>query len=113
MKKQLLTLFFLAFIPVCLMAHAPKKVVVSYDAATSTVKVIVTHPVSNVNTHFVQSIVITVDGKEVKTFNETKQENATTETVEVVLSGVKPGMTIEAVAKCNLMGSKKGKIAVK
>ena len=55
---------------------------------------------------------IKVDGKVVKTFTETEQENATSETVEVVLTGLKPGMKIEAEAKCNLMGSKKGKLTL-
>lgn len=112
MKKQILTLFFLAFIPVFLMAHAPQKVVVTHKAETSTVKVVVTHSVNNVKTHFIESIVIKVDGKVVKTFTETEQENATSETVEVVLTGLKPGMKIEAEAKCNLMGSKKGKLTL-
>ena len=63
--------------------------------------------------HYVKSIVITVDGKEVKQFTETKQENNETETVAVVLKNIKPGMKIEATAKCNIMGSKKGKLVTK
>ncbi len=112
MKKQFLVLFLFVLIPIFTMAHPPQKVVITYDKATSTVKVVITHPVNDVNTHFIKSVVIKVDGKEVKTFTETKQDATSTETVEVVLSGVKPGMKIEALATCNLMGSKKGKITV-
>lgn len=112
MKKQILTLFFLAFIPMFLMAHAPKKVVVTYNAETSTLKVVVTHPVSNVKTHFIESIVIIKNGREMVMFTATEQQNATSETFEVLLTG-KPGMKIEAVAKCNLMGSKTGKLTIK
>lgn len=113
MKKQILTVLLLAVLPFGLMAHSPQKVDVTYNKETSNLKVVVTHNVNDPTTHFVSLIVITVDGKEVKRFAESKQQNNKTETVEVVLTGVKPGMKIEAMAKCNLMGSKKGKMLVK
>lgn len=112
MKKHFFVLIMFVFIPFCIKAHPPKKVVITYDKATSTAKIVVTHPVNDVKTHFVKSVVISVDGKEVKTINETQQQTNTTETVEIVLTGIKPGMKIEAIATCNIMGSKKGKLDI-
>lgn len=112
MKKIILTLLMSAIVPFMLMADPPKKVTVTYNKENSTVKVVVFHPVANTSTHYVKKITIKVDGKEVKTFNETKQDNNKTDTREVVLKGIKPGSFIEAVADCSIMGSKKGKIKV-
>lgn len=113
MKKIILTLLMTAIVPFMLMADPPKKVTVTYNKENSTVKVVVFHPVAaNSTTHYVKKITIKVDGKEVKTFNETKQDNSKTDTREVVLKGIKPGSFIEAEADCSIMGSKKGKIKV-
>lgn len=112
MKKIILTVLMLAILPLFLMADPPKKVTITYDKDNSTVKVVVFHPVNDVTTHYVKKITIKVDGKEVKTFTETKQDNNKTQTREVVLKGIKPGSAIEAVAECSIMGSKKGKLTV-
>ncbi len=112
MKKIILTLLLSAIVPFILMADPPKKVTVTYTKETSTVKVVVFHPVANAATHYVKKITIKVDGKEVKTFNETTQDNNKTDSREVVLKGIKPGSIIEATADCSIMGSKKGKIKV-
>ena len=112
MKKLLLLSVLFAFLPAWGGAHAPQKVEVSYDKKTSIVKIVVTHSVRDVKTHYVESLTLKVDGKEVKTLTKQQQDTKNTETFEVFIKDLKPGSQIEAVAACNLMGSKKGKLKV-
>lgn len=112
MKKLILTAALVALIPFFLMAHPPKKVDLTFNKENNKLKIVVTHNVSDVNTHYIKEIKISVDGKEVKTINPTKQLTPDNEIDEVSIPEIKQGSKVEVKATCNRFGSKKANIII-
>lgn len=100
------------FVCLTVSAHAPKKVNVEYNTKAGKLSVAVSHPVKDVSDHYIESLVIKVNGEEVKTIDYTKQSKKESENVSVKLPGLAAGDEISVVAKCNKMGSKTGKTTV-
>ena len=111
MKKLLLTFICVAFIPVFLMANPPKKVVLSYTAGKLKVQAI--HPVKDVKIHYINLIIIKVDGKLVTEIKPKQQSSAQEELVEVAVPEIKPGSVVEVKSHCNLYGAKSETLKVK
>lgn len=113
MKKQLLLLFIAIFaFGMSVMAHAPKKIILTFDKATNTLKADIQHKVKDVEDHFISDIIIYVNDKEVKTSTYEKQSEKLNEVFEIQLENVKSGDEIKLKAKCNKFGSKSSKIKV-
>lgn len=113
MKKQIIfsTLAVLVF-SFSVMAHAPKKIKLSFDKATNTLTADIFHKVKDVDEHYISDIIIYINGEEVKTSTYEKQSEKQNETVEITLENVKEGDEIKLKAKCNKFGSKSSKIKV-
>lgn len=110
MKKLILALLLLAFLPLAIFAHPAKKVNLSYKNGKLTIEVI--HPVSNVNNHYIDQITVNVDGKDVKTITFTKQTSAESEYLELSIPEIKKGSVVIVKTSCSKMGSKSGKFTV-
>jgi desulfoferrodoxin (superoxide reductase-like protein) len=95
-----------------LSAHAPKKVVVEYNTETAILKVDIPHPVKNVDTHYIEKIVISVNDEEVKEIEYTSQSSLEAHTVEIEIPGIKKGSVVKVSAKCNKLGTKSGSVTV-
>lgn len=111
--KRVLVISLFAFLPALLFADAAKKVVVTYDKASSKVKMVALHKVKDVTTHYIDQIIIEVDGKEVKVISPKKQSSKENETLEVVIPNVKAGSEINIKTRCNEFGKKSGSVVVK
>ena len=113
MKTRIaLTLVIIGFLPMALMAHAPKKVELSYDKETNKLTIEMPHPVKNVETHFIESITISINGEENQVLEYTKQSSEKTHQIEVELSDVKTGDEITVKGACNKMGSKSSSLTI-
>lgn len=107
MKKIILSTILFVFIPAFLMADPPKKVSLSYDKESGILKVLAIHEVKDVEEHFIDLILVTVDGKEVKKISYKKQQNTKLQEAEIKLPGLKKGNEISVKVRCNEFGSKK------
>lgn len=105
MKKNLLAIL-LFILPAFAMADPPKKVTLTYNQESKKLKVVALHPVKDVEEHFIDEIVISVDGNEVKKLKLKKQSNAKTEEIELAIPEIKKGSEISVKARCNEFGSK-------
>ncbi|MCG8701993.1 MAG: hypothetical protein MI922_28315 [Bacteroidales bacterium] len=112
MKKSVLILLLATILPVCLMAHAPKKVDLSFDAESSKLTVELPHKVKKVDSHFIESIKIEVNGEEFKVLEYEKQSSLEAHSVEVEIPSAKKGDKISVSAKCNKMGAKSATLTV-
>jgi hypothetical protein len=104
----------LTFLMVSLIAaaHTPKSVDLKYDAATGILKADVIHPVKDVKDHYIESVVITVNGNEVKTVEFDAQASKEKEAVEIEIGQLSAGDKIEVKATCSKIGTKTGSIKV-
>jgi len=111
-KQILLSMLAILMMTVTLMAHAPKKIILSFDRTSSTLTADIFHKVKNIDKHYISNITIYVNDVEVNTTSIEKQENKLSEIFEYQLKNVKEGDVIQLVAKCNKFGKKSAKLIV-
>ncbi len=87
-------------------AHSPADVDLEYDPVTKTVTVVITHPVANGETHYVERVDVAVNGEKVISQKISLQDDKDKQTVNYRLPDVGPGDTIAVEASCSIRGSK-------
>ncbi len=110
MKKAILLTFAILFTALLVKADPPKKINLTVKNNKLTVDVI--HPVKNTADHYIDQVIITINGKEYKTLKYTKQTSEKGETVVLDIPATKAGDVIEVKARCNEFGSKSNKIKI-
>lgn len=110
--NKLVLIIIMALLPMAIFAHAPKKVILSYDQESGKLNVSVPHPVKNVDSHYIESLAVTVDGESIITLDYTAQSSLESNDVEIEIPDLKSGSVIEVKAVCNKMGSKKGSLTI-
>ncbi len=111
--KQHLLIAILALISIGLWAHPASSIGLKYDAKTQILSLNFDHQVKNPADHYINSIIIKLDGKDVIVHNLSAQETAQGGTLIYKLIGVKAGSQIEAISNCNKTGKKSTRLVVK
>lgn len=113
MKKNIIFLFLLIiclFLPTQAFSHPASKVILSVEG--NILHVTVQHNVGNPQTHYINEIIVTLNGKKIITqlfFLQTDN----TQKVSYTIPSLKSGDTITVEASCNRGGIRKGTITVK
>lgn len=110
MKKSILLVLMLVLFAFIVKADPPKKVNLSVKNNKLTVDVV--HPVKNPADHYIDLLVITINGKEYKSLKYTKQSSGKGELVTIDIPVTKAGDVIEVKARCNEFGNKSGKLKI-
>lgn len=110
MKKVILTLVVVLTTSFALKADPAKKVNLTYSEGKLKIEAI--HKVKNVKTHFIDQLIVKVDGKEVKKVEPKEQTSLSSEVLEISLPGLKTGSKIEVSTRCNEFGKKSGKLTL-
>ena len=97
---------------VSVMAHAPKKIILSFDKSNNTLSAEIMHKVKDVSTHYLATITIFVNDVEVKTATFEKQLAKENHEVSYLLENIKVGDEIKLSAKCSKFGKKSAKVIV-
>ncbi len=86
--------------------HAPSDITLSYNTTTQELSVQITHNVGtdSLDAHFMDSVVIKVDGSTVSTILYTSQPDPVTFTYKYTIVADE-GATIQVTATCNFVGS--------
>lgn len=95
-----------------LMAHPPKKIEAKYNADKKTIQVTLSHDVKDVTTHFIKTVIISVNGKEVVNKSIDKQTSLENEDITIDLKDVKAGDEIAITGVCNKFGKKTMKMKI-
>ncbi len=111
-KKLILSILVLMFIGSAAFSHPPKEVELKFDKEASVLKITIIHPVKNAKVHFIETIVVFVDGKEYKVIKCKDQKTNKEHTYKLEMPDIKEGSVIKVKAVCNKGGSKKAKIVV-
>ncbi len=113
MKKQILfSIIAILMMSMTVLAHAPKKIILTFDKATNTLKADMIHKVKDINSHYISKVTIYVNGDEVQVATFEKQAEILNEESDFILENIKSGDEIKLVAKCNKFGKKAAKIVV-
>lgn len=92
-------------------ADPAKKVNLTFQNGKLKIEAI--HGVKDVKTHYIDQIIINVDGKDVKTISPKFQSSKGAETLEIAVAEIKKGSNVVVTTRCNEFGKKKGKLTVK
>jgi hypothetical protein len=115
--KNIIVLLSLLCVGTFAFAHPPKDVVLSYDAATKILNVVVTHDISQSKAsdptkHFVKELSVKINGKDVSLTAYKYQQFPEGETISFKLD-LKSGDKVSVNAKCSLAGEKTSDYTVK
>ncbi len=106
-KFYFILVFFLAFLTIAginVRAHPPAAMSLEYNSGTNTLKVSITHGVSDNTTHYVNSVVVRVNGSIVLSPTYTSQPSTIYFIYEYTVVTAN-GSTIQVTASCNQGGS--------
>ena len=109
---RFLLLFLIAMLPMALSAHAPKKISLKYDRDAGKLSISIVHPVKDAEDHFIDEIVISVNGEEVEKLEYKTQSSLKKHEVEIDLPDLKTGDQLRVKTFCNKFGSKTGKLEI-
>ncbi|PLX11485.1 MAG: hypothetical protein C0594_03620, partial [Marinilabiliales bacterium] len=93
-------------------AHPAKKVEISWNKEKSELTIIAEHPVKDVKTHFIDEIVIEVNGEEVAKIEVKEQTGKEQEKLVKSLENIKSGDVIKVTTSCNKFGKKSAEITI-
>ncbi len=109
MKK----LLFLSAIAISTLFYAKadpaKKVNLTYQDGKLKIEVI--HKVKDPQKHYIDQIIINIDGKDVKTITQNHQNSKDSELLEIPID-LKKGNKVKVITRCNEFGIKKGEMSI-
>jgi hypothetical protein len=110
MKKQTLVLSALAilfFSAGSATAHPPSAIRLSFDPTSRILDVVVMHDTRKPLEHYIESIVVQLNGKEIIKQKFAGQSDALKQCVTYRIDDAKPGDEIAVTGTCNVFGKKK------
>ncbi len=91
-------------------AHPASAVRLEYDSVSRVLKITAAHDTKKPTEHFIQSVVVRLNGKETVKQVFASQEDTAAQTVSYKIIDAKPGDTVEVTTVCNVFGKKKESI---
>ena len=112
--SRTLTVFCFLMLLVCTAAlgHAPKEVNAKFDDENKVLSVTVVHEVKDAAKHFVNSVSIELNGKEIIRQDFLAQENLEQQEALYRITDAGVGDEIEVSAECNISGKKKATVKI-
>ncbi|MCM8824143.1 MAG: hypothetical protein NC822_05680 [Candidatus Omnitrophica bacterium] len=94
-------------------AHPPFDIYISFDKATKMINAQIVHKVSNLKTHYIIKVYISINGKEIIQHQISRQDNNEEQKVAYLIPDVKNNDVISVEAYCNISGKLKKDIVVR
>jgi desulfoferrodoxin (superoxide reductase-like protein) len=106
MKKITVFIVLLAYLFVCSVSYAtpPARIDAKFDSEKKKLEAIVQHPVNDNNTHYVNRIVVRLNGKQIIEQKFTRQDVRRNQTVQYLISDARGMDTLTIEAYCNMSG---------
>jgi len=105
MKKFILALAVVLGVYSLSFAHPPQDIKISYDAKTKLVTAVIYHNVSNPENHYIKTVDVGLNGKEIISQTISRQDNNQTQTVIFFIPEVKPSDKVSVEGYCSISGS--------
>jgi len=108
----LTVLCFFVFMCSGVYAHPPSAIKAEYNAVTRILTIIITHPVSNAETHYISKVDVRLNGKEIIEHQISRQDNNGSQFAVYMVPDAKVGDTIAVEAYCSISGKLKKELKV-
>jgi hypothetical protein len=102
-SRFMVLVFFMAIASVAY-AHPPSDIAITFDPSSKILKAVITHPVNNVENHFIGKVDVGLNGKEVIEHKISRQDDNSVQTVSYLLPDARPGDTVSVEAYCSISG---------
>lgn len=112
LAKFFLALMILALACPPLFAHPAEKIELKWDKNASVLDVTIVHPVKNTANHYINKIVVSVDGKVTEERALKSQSDSKTEHALFEIKDLKKGSKIEVEVTCNVFGKLKESLVI-
>lgn len=101
-------------VPLKVVAHAPKDIIMEFDTTTKVLKIKAVHPVqpANLSKHFIAYIKVSLDKNVAVEQNFQSQTNSEGQEVSYTLIDAKNGTKITVEAKCSIYGTGKKELII-
>ena len=110
MRKVYLLLITLVFCST-IYAHPPSEIAATYNSNTEAVQAIITHPVNDPESHFIEKVEILLNGEKIIEDEFIRQENKDNQTIYYTINAdVRSGDKILVVAYCSISGKSEQEI---
>ena len=111
MKK---ILFLILFCLICSFAyaHPPKDIIITFDAQSKILKAVIMHDVANPENHYIKTIDVGLNGKEILSQKISRQEKNVSQTVSYLIPDAKVGDTLSVEGYCSISGKLEKEIRV-
>ena len=103
---------FLILVTVPLFAHPPKNITLEYDNDAKILNVVIQHSVSNASKHYVNKVVVEVNGKKQIEQTFTRQMDGEKHEVLYKIVDVDEGDKLTVTGYCNIAGRKKSELII-
>ena len=110
--RKIILFFALLMISAGIFATSPQKVELKFDKSTGILEVIIKHKSKDVEKHYIDEVIVEVNGEEVAVETIEEQSDKVFENLEFTLEDVNVGDEIKVIAKCNKFGRKSEKLEV-
>lgn len=109
----LMVIFMLLFICQAAYAHPPSRMRMSYDKPSRTLKITITHAVTNPESHYVKEVVVKIEGDDVLEHRLSEQETDNTQFVQYSIPDVESGDLIRVEVHCSSFGKRMKELTIK
>src|SRR6056297_2215707 len=96
-----------------LFGHAPDRIKVQFDTQKNTLTIEVRHAVKNSENHFVNKIIVRLEGEKIIEQKNIRQEEKTGQEIRYIIPGAKAGDEIKIKAECSVYGSREKAIKIR
>ncbi len=110
MKACVAALILLMAVP--LFAHPPTNVELEYDSDAGILSAVIEHSVNNASKHYVNKVVVEVNGKKRIEQTFTRQIDGEQHEVMYKVKDVEEGDKVAVIAYCNISGRKKSEVII-
>ena len=93
-------------------AHPPSDIKIAFDPGTKMLKAVIMHDVSNPASHYIKTVDIGLNGKEIISQSISRQDNDESQTVSCLIPDARGGDVISVEAYCNISGKLKKEATV-
>lgn len=104
-KKIFLTIIFGLLFTTAAFAHPPSDIKITFDPTTKILTAIIYHNVSNPTKHYIKTVDVGLNGKEILTQSISREDNNLTQTVSYLIPDTKSGDTISVEGYCSISGN--------
>jgi len=112
MKKIIFVLCGFLIMSQLAFAHPPSDIKIDFDPKTKLLSAVITHPVSNPKSHYIQKVDIGLNGKEIKTMTFKEQDANLEQVIAQPVPEAKPGDVLGVEGYCNQSGKLEKEIKV-